>query len=73
MRWEIFTKSHKGREGGDPVMPMLRSGTTSSFGSSAKEVERHAHVILHQGKTQVWNRGGEARKALSQSPGLLAR
>ena len=25
----------------------------------AQELLRHAHISLHQGKTQVWNRGGE--------------
>ena len=25
-----------------------------------EEVRRHAHVDVHQGKTQVWNRGGNA-------------
>ena len=30
----------------------------------AQELQRHAHINLHQGKTQVWNRGGEVREGI---------
>ena len=36
---------------------------------SEKSYRRHAHVDVHQGKTQVWNRGGIAQMALRSSPG----
>ena len=29
----------------------------------AQELERHAHIRLHLGKTQVWNRGGTVTTA----------
>ena len=45
----------------------------------AQDLQRHAHIDLHQGKTQVWNRGGEVpegieaitRAARAVKPGAL--
>ena len=31
-----------------------------------KELKRHAHVDVHQGKTQVWNRGGIAPDGIEE-------
>ena len=31
-----------------------------------EELKRHAHIDVHQGKTQVWNRGGVAPRGIEE-------